>query len=189
MNGYSDDLDSLLDSIEYEEYDEAAPRGRTALRTPTKQSSFLPRSTGTPASQSQVQSAARNLDSKIETLSNAVKALETRTNSLAATQDRQVGLVRKEVTDRRRATDATRADLQQTKMLAVLLPMLTQETTTAQDENGNPIKVVTQSQNQLATMLPLFLLMPGLSGGDGKSGGFGGDSTMLLLLVMLMGRK
>jgi hypothetical protein len=189
MNGYSDDLDSLLDSLEYEEYEEAAPRRRTSVRTPTRQSSFVPRQTATPASQTQVQSAARNLDSKIETLSSAVTALENRTNSLAATQDRQSGLIRKEVVDRRKTTDSTRADLQQTKMLALLLPLLTQETTDATDENGNPVKVVTQSNNQLATLLPLLLLLPGYSGGDNKGGFGGGDSTMLLLLVLLLGRK
>jgi hypothetical protein len=192
MNGYSDDLDSLLDSLEYEEfeeYDEAAPRRRATVRTPTRQSSFVPRQTATPASQTQVQSAARNLDSKIETLSSAVQALETRTNSLSAAQGRQVGLLRKEVADRRKSTDATRSDLQQTKMLALLLPLLTQETTDATDDSGRTVKVVTQSQNQLATLLPLLLLMPGYSGGDGKGGFGGGDSTMLLLLVLLLGRK
>ncbi|GAA0920738.1 hypothetical protein [Virgisporangium aurantiacum] len=191
MNGYSDDLDSLLDSLEYEEFDEAAPR-RALVRTPTRQSSFVPRQTATPASQTQVQTAARNLDGKIETLSNAVKALETRTNTLATAQERQGGLLRKEFSDRRKTADATRADLQQTKMLAVLLPLLTQETADSTDENGNPVKVVTQSQNQLATLLPLLLLLgPGMGGGgDGKGGLGGGDSTMmLLLLVLVLGKK
>lgn len=191
MNGYSEDLDSLLDSLEYEEYDEAVPSRRGYVRTPSRQSSFVPRQTTTPASQTQVQSATRNLDSKIETLSKAVQALETRTNSLSTAQDRQGALIRKEVTDRRRSTDATRSDLQQTKMLAVLLPLLTQETTDATDDQGRSVKVVTQSQNQLATLLPLLLLLPGYSGGgDGKGPLGGGDSTMmLLLLVLLLGRK
>jgi predicted RNase H-like nuclease (RuvC/YqgF family) len=193
MNGYSEDLDSLLDSLEYEEFEEAVPSRRTSVRTPSRQSSFMPRQTTTAASQTQVQSATRNLDSKIETLSKAVQALETRTNSLSTAQDRQAALVRKEVTDRRRSTDATRSDLQQTKMLAVLLPLLNQDTTDATDDQGRPIKVLTQSQNQLTTLLPLLLLLPGYSsGGDGRGGGGlgGGDSTMMtLLLVLLLSRK
>jgi hypothetical protein len=190
MNGYSEDLDSLLDSLEYEEFDEAAPSRRSYVRTPSRQSSFVPRQTTTPASQTQVQTAARNLDSKIETLSKAVQVLETRTNSLSSAQDRQAALVRKEVADRRRSTEATRSDLQQTKMLAVLLPFLTQETTDATDDQGRQVKVVTQSQNQLALLLPLLLLLPGYSGGDGKGPLGGGDSMMmLLLLIVLLGRK
>ncbi|MGW5192750.1 hypothetical protein ACWEOO_26135 [Kribbella sp. NPDC004138] len=191
MNGYSEDLDSLLDSLDYDEgFEEAAPRRSTMVRTPTRQSSFVPRQTTTPASQTQVQSAARNLDSKIETLSSAVQALETRTNTLSTNQDRQGGLLRREVADRRKSADTIRADLQQTKMLAVLLPLISQETTDAVDDSGRSIKVLTQSQNQLGILLPLLLLLPGYSGGDNKAGFGGGDSTMmLLLLVLLLGRR
>jgi len=191
VNGYTEDLDSLLESLDYEAFEEAAPARRTLVRTPTRQSSFMPRQTTTPASQTQVQSAARNLDSKIETLSTAVQALENRTNLLSTGQDRQVALVRREVGDRRKSTDAIRADLQQTKMLAVLLPLLTQESIAATDDSGNSVRVLTQSSNQLGILLPLLLLMPGYGGGDSK-GGFmgGGDSTMMLLLLfVLLGRK
>ena len=60
MNGYTEDLDSLLDSLDYEAFEEAAPARRTLVRTPARQSSFVPRQTTTPASQTQVQSAARS---------------------------------------------------------------------------------------------------------------------------------
>ena len=189
MNGYSEDLDSLLDSLDYEAFEEAAPR-RTLVRTPSRQSSFVPRQTTTPASQTQVQSAARNLDSKIDTLSTAVQALETRTNTLSTTQDRQGGLLRREVADRRKTADSIRADLQQTKMLAVLLPLLSQESIEATDDSGRSVRVLTQSQNQLTTLLPLLLLLPGYSGGDSKGAFGGGDSTMmLLLLLVVLGRR
>jgi len=192
VNGYTEDLDSLLESLDYEAFEEATPARRTLVRTPARQSSFVPRQTTTPASQTQVQSAARNLDSKIETLSTAVQALENRTNILSTGQDRQVALVRREVADRRKSTDAIRSDLQQTKMLAVLLPLLTQESIAATDDSGNSVRVLTQSSNQLGILLPLLLLMPGYGGGGDSKGGFmgGGDSTMMLLLLfVLLGRK
>src|SRR5207237_1100402 len=158
--------------------------------TPSRQSSFVPRTTPSPASQGQVQSAARNLDAKIETLSNGLKALETRVNGISTEQERTTTALRKEMAERKKSTDATRNDLQQTKLLAVLLPMLTTQTTDAQDAAGNPIKVVTQSQNQLNLLLPLLLLMPGYSG-SGTDAGKGplGDTTTLLLLFVLLGRK
>jgi hypothetical protein len=187
MNGYVDDIDTLLD--EFEDFEERTPRRRAApVRTPSRQSSFAPRANPSAASQGQVQAAARNLDSKIETLSNSVKALETRANSLGAEQDRVSAALRKEMTERKKGTDATRADLQQTKMLAILLPLLSQETTDATDEQGNPVKLVTQSQNQLSLLLPLLLLMPGYSG-SGSDGKGPMDTTMLLLLFLLLGRK
>ncbi|MGY4768682.1 hypothetical protein ACXC9Q_17365 [Kribbella sp. CWNU-51] len=183
-------MDSLLDSLDYEAFEEAAPARRTLVRTPARQSSFVPRQTTTPASQTQVQSAARNLDSKIETLSTAVTALENRTNILSTGQDRQVALVRREVADRRKSTDAIRSDLQQTKMLALLLPLLTQESIEATDDSGKSVRVLTESSNQLGILLPLLLLMPGYGGGDSKGGLMGGgDSSMLLLLFVLLGRK
>jgi predicted RNase H-like nuclease (RuvC/YqgF family) len=199
MNGYAEDIDSLLDSLDFGEFEERSRRTRRqpAVRTPSRRGSFTPRPQPAPASQGQVQAAARNLDSKIDTLSAAVKALETRTNGLATEQDRVAAVMRKEAEERKKGIDTTKADLQQTKMLAVLLPMLTQQASeiqdpttpgqTLRDNTGQPVRVVTQSQNQLASLLPILLLMPGTSGADGAKGGL--DMTTLLLVVMLAGRR
>ncbi|MFJ7158155.1 hypothetical protein ACIQUQ_24910 [Streptomyces sp. NPDC101118] len=189
MSGY-DDIESLLDGFEFDEFDESSAPRRQTVRTPTRRSSFIPRHTQAAASQSQVQTSVRNLDSKIETLGNAVKSLETRTNALSAGQSKLATTVRKEAEERKKGSDAIRADLQQTKMLSLLLPMLTQETVDA-DANGKQVKVVTQSQGQFASLLPLMLLMPGMSGGEsGKGGGLGGgDMLTTLLLLSVLTRK
>lgn len=185
---YFEELESLLDDVELEEFEERSrPRG-PAVRTPPRQSSFAQRPAPTAASQSQVQTATRNLDAKIETLSAAVKALETRTNTLAAAQDRQAAALRKEILERRKSIDATRSDLQQTKMLAVLLPMLTQESVDTTDATGRQVKVVTQSQNQLASILPFLLLTQSSVGTDGGKGPFG-DGIMGLLPILLLIRR
>lgn len=192
-NGYMEDLDTLLDSLDFDdaEFEERTRRGRSRspVRTPSRRSSLPPTPSRQPASQSQVQGAARNLDAKIETLSNAVKALESKTNGIAADQDRAAVVLRKEVAERKKGTDATRADLQQTKMLAVLLPLLTQQTVDATDANGQSVRVVTQSQNQLATLLPLLLIMPGSYGGDGAKGPLGDGILPLLLILTLTDRR
>jgi len=191
MNGYVEDIDSLLDSLDFGEFEERSRRNRRqpAVRTPSRRGSFTPRPQPAPASQGQVQAAARNLDAKIDTLSSAVKALETRTNGLATEQDRISSVLRKEAEDRKKGIDTTKADLQQTKMLAVLLPMLTQQTVASTDPNtGQQVRVVTQSQNQLSTLLPILLLLPGASGSaEGAKGGL--DMTTLLLIVMLAGQR
>lgn len=192
MNGYVDELESLLDDIDLGEFEErTGRRPRPTVRTPSRQSSFTPRQTATPASQTQVQSAARNLDSKIETLSGAVKALETRTNGVVAEQERANAALRKEMVERKKGSEPLRAELQQTKMLAVLLPMLTQETVPATNANGQAIQVVTQPQNQLTSILPFLLLMGGGMSGGGGGGGTGplGDSTTMLMLILLLNRK
>ena len=187
---YLDDIDTLLDDLEFEDFEERTTRRpMRGVRTPSRRSSFVPRTSPSPASQTQVQTAARNLDGKIETLGTAVKALETRTNGIVAEQERTTAALRKEIAQRGKGAEGLRAELQQTRMLAVLLPLLTQETTDAEDDQGRPIKVVTQSQNQLSLLLPLLLLLPGSTGGtDGAKGPFG-DMTMLLPLFVLLGRR
>jgi hypothetical protein len=191
MNGYVDELESLLDDMDFGEFEEAAPRRspRAQVRTPSRQSSFQPRQTATPASQTQVQAAARNLDGKIETLTSAVKALETRANSMAAEQDRTTSALGKEITARKKGSDAIRGDLQQTKMLSVLLPLLTTETVPATGAQGQQLQVVTQSQNQFASILPFLLLMGGMGGSGDSSKGPLGDQSSMLMLLLLLSRK
>ncbi|WP_327257111.1 hypothetical protein [Streptomyces sp. NBC_01244] len=187
MSGY-DELDGLLDSIEYDEYEEATPP-RQLVRTPTRRSSFIPRNTPTPASQVQLQTSVRNLDGKIETLGTAVKSLESRTTSLTTGQNRLAASVRKEAEERRKSAEAIRADLQQTKMLGLLMPMLSQETVEA-DLDGRPVKVLAPSQSPMAGILPFMLLMPGMSGGEpGKGGLGGGDMIMNLVLLSMLTKK
>jgi hypothetical protein len=191
MSPYVDELEGLLDDVDdFGEFEERVRR--SSVRTPSGRSSFQARQAPTAASQSQVQAAARNLDVKIETLSAAVKAVESRTNALAAESEKTRAAFRKEIMDRRKAGDVTRNDLQQTKMLAVLLPLLTQgETVTVQDESGKEFKVATQSDSQLASLLPILLLFGTGSGGygSGDSKGGLGDPIMLILLVTLLGKK
>ena len=187
MNVYVDELESLLEDTDFGEFEERARpvRSRARVRTPSSRSSFQARQAPTAASQSQVQAATRTLDAKIETLSRAVKDLEGRTAALTTEQTRTSTALAKEVALRKRSIETTRNDLQQTRMLSVLLPMLTQgETTEVVDEaTGKTIKVLTASDSQFASMLPLLLLTSGGAGTDSK--GLLGDSNNLLLLALL----
>jgi hypothetical protein len=190
MSPYVDELEGLLDDVDdFGEFEERVRR--SSVRTPSGRSSFQARQAPTAASQTQVQAAARNLDVKIETLSAAVKAVESRTNALAAESEKTRAALRKEIMDRRKTGDVTRNDLQQTKMLAVLLPLLTQgETVTVQDDSGKEFKVATQSDSQLGSLLPFLLLFGTGSGyGSGDSKGGLGDPIMLILLLTLLGKK
>ncbi|MGW7363425.1 hypothetical protein ACWGI8_08355 [Streptomyces sp. NPDC054841] len=184
-----DEIGTLLDGAEYEDFEERTPYRRQTVRTPSRRSSFAPRHTPVPASQGQVQSTARNLDSKIETLAAAVKSLESRTNTLATDQAKLATTLRKESGEQKKGSDVIRADLQQTKMLALLLPMLTQETVDA-DADGKSVKVVTQSQSKIGDFLPFLLLMPGLTGGNESHGsGLGGDMVTNLVLLSMLTKK
>jgi hypothetical protein len=194
---YMDDLDALLESIEMDEAER--PRGRGAgVRTPSRQSSFVPRTAPTPASQGQVQQTARSLDSKIETLSKAVTALETRTSALGAEQDRLAAALRKEVDERKKASTSVQADLQSTKTLAAILPLVSQQTTevdvlndpTNPESGTHKVKFLSSPDNQLVTLLPLFALMtPPTAATDGAPKNLFSDPLGLILLVTLVGRR
>ena len=82
---------------------------------------------------------------------------------MAAEQDKTTSALGKEITARKKGSDAIRSDLQQTKMLSVLLPLLTQDTVPATGAQGQQLQVVTQSQNQFASILPFLLLMGGMA--------------------------
>lgn len=187
--GYVDDLESMLEGGDFGEFEERARRGRAPVPTPSRRSSYSQRPAPTAASQAQLQAASRNLDGKIETLSHAVKVLENRTNGLTADQQRTAAALRKEAEERKKSAEAIRGDLQQTKLLGVLLPMLTQETIEVKDKDDRTVKVVTQSQNQIATLLPFLLLMGGTGGDAGAKGPLGDGMLPLLLIVSLTGRR
>ena len=55
-------------------------------------------------------------------------------------------------------------------MLAVLLPMLNQKTVTATDSAGGTQRVLTKSDDGISSLLPLLLIMPGMSSGDASKG-------------------
>lgn len=186
MNGYVDELEGLLDDVDFGEFDERVRR--SSVRTPPSRSSFQARQAPTAASQSQVQSATRNLDVKIETLSASLKAVESRVNALAAESEKTRAGVRKEIMTSRRADDSLRSDVQQTKLLSVLLPLLSQgDTIDVEKDDGTVAKVVTRSTSQMSSLLPILLLFGGGfgSGSTDNKGGLG-DPVMLILLLTLL---
>lgn len=186
---YVDELEGLLDDVDLGEFDERVRR--SSVRTPSSRSSFQARQAPSAASQGQVQAATRNLDVKIDTLSNALKAVESKVNALAAESEKTRAGVRKEIARDRKTDDALRNDIQQTKLLSVLLPLLSQgDSIEVTKDDGSTAKVATQSSNQLATLLPILLLFGGGYGsgsGDGKPGGLG-DPVMLILLLTLLNK-
>lgn len=190
MNGYTDDLDTLLDGIEAAEFDERRRRPRS-VRTPSKQSSFVPRTAPQAASQGQVQQTARSLDAKIETLSSAVTQLQSQTASLSSGQERLAAGLRKEADGRKRGTAALQADLQSTKTLSAILPLISQSTETV-SIGDRDVKVVTASDNQLASLLPFFLLMQPPTPPDASAAaarGPFGDTLGIVLLASVLGKK
>jgi X-X-X-Leu-X-X-Gly heptad repeat protein len=194
----TDSFESFFDSYDSYDSSEYAERGprrggggwNRGVPTPNPTSSMPRRPTGNHVTEGQLNAAVDKLDGKITTLSNGVKTLETRTNTVASEQDRMGSAFRKEVEERKKALDAVQKDLQSTKMMSLLLPMLTQKPVTVATAGGGSTQVLTQPNDSLTTLLPFMLLMGNNSGGSSGSGGmFGGDSSSMMMMMVLLTRR
>ena len=156
---------------EYTEYGEArAPRRRPAppVRTAPRQSAYSPRPSGTgaPVTQQQLQAALARVSQQIGVNSNAIKTVDGRVRGVVAEQGRMGGALRKEMADRKKDTDGLRRELQSTRELSALIPLVAQPGTT------------------LGNIAPLAHLLPSETftggGGGGGTGGSGGTGSSLL---------
>jgi hypothetical protein len=153
---------------EYSEYAEARPQRRRPsppVKTAPRQSAYSPRPSGTgaPVTQQQLQAALARVSQQIGVNSNAIKTVDGRVRGVVAEQGRMGGALRKEMADRKKDTDGLRRDLQSTRELSALIPLVAQPGTT------------------LGNIAPLAHLLPSdtFSGGGG-SGGSGGTGSSLL---------
>src|SRR5260370_30873047 len=145
-----------------EAYDEAMPRIRFGGRVQTapRQTAYRPRPNNNFVTQTQLQAALGRVSSQIAVNSNAIKTVESRVRSVSTEQVRITGALRKEVSDRKKEEESLRKELQSTRELAVILPLL----------GGNPL-------------IRLLALGGGSFLGGGGSGS--GDSTGNLLILAL----
>jgi hypothetical protein len=170
---YSDSAENESYGDSSGEYNEASygeagygeARRPSPVRTAPRQSAYTPRPSGTsaPVTQVQLQAALARVSQQIGTNSNAIKTVDGRVRGLATEQGRITTGLRKEVTDRKKDADALRRDLQSTRELSALLPLVTAGQT-----------------GPIATLAPLlFLLPPGTLTGGG-SGDASSNSGSLL---------
>ncbi|PSB14142.1 hypothetical protein C7B76_17275 [filamentous cyanobacterium CCP2] len=203
-------LEDMMEELEYDEmYDDESDESDWSERTrrrmmprrrmPTPRTApgsqlYRPRPTSQYVTQPQLQAALARVGSQIKTNADAIKTNSNRINAVSAEQTRQVGLLRKEVSERKKQGEMIKQDTRQKLELLALLPALSRppaETITVRDrDNENPrdVRVLTESNDSLSLLLPL-LLVGGLGGLGGSGTGSGGSdsSTMLLLVLALSG--
>jgi hypothetical protein len=156
---------------EYAEYAEARPpRRRPApgpVRTAPRQSAYSPRPSGTtaPVTQQQLQAALARVSQQIGVNSNAIKTVDGRVRGVVAEQGRMGGALRKEIADRKKDAEGLRRELQSTRELSALIPLVAPPGTT------------------LGNLAPLAHLLPSetfTGGGGGGGSGSGGTGSSLL---------
>lgn len=169
-----------------EAYDEARRGGRPMrpISVPRTGTAYQPRPSAAAASQvvtqPQLQAALQRVSQQINTNAKAIKMVDGRVRSVASEQSRTNTAVRKEITDRKQSISAVRKDLQSTREVTALLPLLTTLT-------GN---------SSLAAFAPLLLLGNDVSqepsaaaaSGTGSFLGLGGNNlTGIIALLAITG--
>jgi hypothetical protein len=153
-----------------------ARRPMSAVRTAPRQSAYVPRPTGTtnPVTQAQLQAALSRVNSQMTINSNAIKTVDTRLRGVSADVGRQGAALRKEITDRKKANDSMRREMQSTRELGAVVGLLAAQGGT------------------IGTIAPLALLLPpdtlGLGGpsstDSGTSSSLLGGSSLVPIVVI-----
>lgn len=153
----------------YPDYSEAG-WGEAKRRPPVKPSGGKnayspPRSAGgdRPVTQSQLKEALGKVSQQISLNSNAIKTVDGRVRGVTEDQKKLGAFVRKETADRKKELEAVKRDLQQTKELSAIIPMVTHNMT-----------------GPIATLAPLLHLIPADTLNSGGAGSGSGSSNSLL---------
>ena len=166
---YDEAYDEDDESAEYDEYDEAL-RNRgfrpSPVKTAPRGSAYKPRPTNNgPVTQAQLKEALAIVSRQVATNGTAIKTLDGRVRGVTSEQARATTMLRKEIAQRKKDKDAFTKELQSTRELAALLPIIAKDN-------------------------PIIGLLAATSGGGGLFGGgsAGSDSTgSLLMTVLLLG--
>jgi hypothetical protein len=186
----TDDFAELFEDYEsdesdesyFVEYDERAGRRRPAGRGPkiptAKRGNPVPTRAGPGyATKADLLATANRLDAKIATNSNGLKAADAKLRSLDAETGRLGAALKKEVTERKAEAEAFKKALNESRQMAMMLPLLSSQTTQTVASVPN---VVVDNGGTMSKILPMLLLSGGLTGSSG-----GGDSNSMMPLMLL----
>jgi hypothetical protein len=157
------------------------------MRTATGTGLVSPRPNNQYVTQTQLQTSLAKVGDQLKANSNAIGGLSERVSA-------QTEVIRKEVTARKKETDQLKKDLNQTRQMSALLPLLSkpksiQLQASAVPTGTSPVpKALVESNDAFGLLLPLMLMggMGGSSGGSGGGGMFGGDDSGMMMMVLAL---
>ena len=145
------------------------------------------------ATKAELEATANRLDSRIAVNTKAIAEVNGRVSSLGAAHNRLEINVRKEVAERKTATDALKQQTENMKMAIMLTPLISApKTITMADKDGNDIKVLTDDGDTFRMLLPMLMMSGGFGGNSATSSGSGGgmsNDMMMPLMILAMSKK
>jgi hypothetical protein len=143
------------------------------------------------ATKADLQATAQRLDGRIATNSKAITTLDGRTRALETETGRIGTALKKEIADRTAVTQALQRGLDESRQIAMLLPLLsTTDTVTI----GTQANVMIDTGDKFTKLLPILLLSGGFGGfgsgtsaapGQSSGGLFGGDGGIGTLAIVM----
>jgi hypothetical protein len=189
--------ESLLEDIEdygesdgIEEIMAERRRRRRTPRTASGRTAYSPQPRGDHVTQAQLKDALDKVAAQIKTNTDAIRAVNEKTEAVAADQAKQLAAIRKEASERKKQDDAQRRDVNQKLQLLTLLPFISKpKTQQVKGLDDKPVEVLAADDDAFSALLPL-LLVGGLGGGGlgGSGSDSGSDSSALLLALVLSNR-
>lgn len=192
LDTYESDFEDLPESEDvpedYEaydelaEWDERAKRGRSRggpLRTPPHGNAVAKQAPTGYATKAELAATARKLDDRIGVLSTSMTGLGNRTRALEAENGRIGAALRKEIVARRKMTDELKRTLDETRQIAMLMPLLSSPGSVTISGTTFPVN----DSDTFSKLLPI--LMFSSTGASGSGGGmFGGDNSGMMMAVL-----
>jgi hypothetical protein len=154
---------------DWPDYGEAKKKSSPPVKPSGGKSTYAPpksASSDRPVTQSQLKEALGKVGQQISLNSSAIKTVDGRIRGMADDHKKLGSFVRKETGDRKKDLDSVKRDLQQTKELSAIIPMIT----------------ANMPAGPIPTLAPLLHLLPAdtLSGGGGGSTSGSSSSGSLL---------
>lgn len=166
-----------------EDYSEARPRPRARnlrpIVPPAAKTAYQARPSPSNVTQAQLQAALARVSAQINSGAAAVKAVDVRVRGVAGETERNSSALRREIADRKKEILGVRKDLQSTREMSAMIPLLSSL------GGGGP----------MAAVMPMLLMGGDVSNSDGNGSGggtsggglFGGGSTGMIAMLALMG--
>jgi hypothetical protein len=151
-------------SPDWPDYGEAKKKGPPPAKPSSGKSTYSPPKSNTQdraVTQSQLKEALGKVSQQITLNSTAIKTVDGRMRSLGEDHKKLHAAVRKDLGDRRKDLDGFKRDLQQTKELSAIIPMIT----------------ANMAPGPIPTLAPLLHLLPADTLGGGAPGGSSSGSS------------
>ncbi|AUT64947.1 hypothetical protein [Paraburkholderia terrae] len=122
----SDSTDAAYPESYDSEWADAARRRPNPVQTAPRKSAYQPRPPGSSnyVTHPQFRAALARVSQQITLNGNAIKTVDGRVRNVIAEQNKQAAVFRKEMAERRKDTDTLRRELQTTRELSALLPLI-----------------------------------------------------------------